>query len=445
MSQKSDRLCSLILLLAALLAMVTATALSFPALTGTGALFCAIVMVLFWLGGAVLLLRHPLVPNFSHTVCVLVGLYLCLCLRLCLFDHISPDYVSFLSQWTEAMRHMTLREALVTPIGDYNMPYLYLLLLISRLPVYDLYCIKLLSVLADVFLAIAVGRLAGLVTRRPGLILAAFFGALLAPTGFLNSAYWGQCDGIYAAFALWGLYYGLKKRPVLSMVLFAFSFAFKLQAVFLLPIVAFLLVRDYVSLRHLAAFPAAFLAVMLPALLAGRSFSDTFGIYAAQTGAYPYLSLNAPSFWSLIPNDFFHSLGGAPVLLAGIAVLLLLYGFLRRCPRLTARDFISLSLIFSLAIPWLLPKMHERYFYLAEMLSIVYAAQYPRRLPVAVILLGGGFLAYCSYLFGGMRILSNGLVAAIYGLLLIYLILQLLRRTDCRSTAHPTTKGGTIT
>lgn len=442
LSQKSDWLCNVILLLCALAAVVIATMLSASSLTNSGALFCSVVVILFWLCGAVLLIRFPAFPSLEHTVCALIGLYLCLCLRLCLFDYISPDYVSFLSQWTETMRSMTIQEVLATPIGDYNMPYLYLLLLISRIPVYDLYCIKLLSVLADLFLAMAIVKLAGLVTRRSGFLLAAFFGGLLAPTVFLNSAYWAQCDGIYVAFALWGLYFGLKSRPILSMILFAVSFAFKLQAIFILPIIVFFLVKGNIKPKHLLFFPGAFLIIMLPALLAGRSFSDTFGIYVDQTGAYPYLSLNAPTFWSLIPNDFFSNLDPAPILFAGIITLLLLYAFLKRYRQLGTGDLISLSLIFSMAIPWLLPKMHERYFYLAEMLSIVYAVQYPRRLPVAIILLGGGFLAYCSYLFGDMRILSNELLAAIYGLLLVYLVVMLLRPVEDHGTPHLTTKGG---
>ena len=443
MFSKSDRLCNGLLLLGAIAAVLVATLMSAASLDGDGALFCSVLVILFWLGAAALMIRFPIFRHLEHTVCALIGLYLCLCLRLCLFDYISPDYVSFLSQWTETMRGMSVRQALTTPIGDYNMPYLYLLLLISRLPVYDLYCIKLVSILADVFLAMVMARLASLVTRRPGLVLGAFFAALLAPTMLLNSAYWGQCDGIYAVFALWGLYFGLKKRPVLSMSMLALAFAFKLQAVFLLPMVAFLLVRDHVRLQHLPVFPGVFLGLMLPALLAGRSLSDTFGIYLDQTDAYPYLSLNAPSLWSLIPNEYFGNLDPAPVLFAGIVTLLLLFVFLRRYKQLTTKDLISLSLLFTLAIPWLLPRMHERYFYLAELLSILYVVQYPRRLPVAVIVLGGGFLAYCSYLFGGMRILSNELVAAIYGLTLLYLIPTLLRSIDGRSRMHSPIKGGT--
>jgi Gpi18-like mannosyltransferase len=329
------------------------------------------------------------------------------------------------------MREMTVKEALSTPIGDYNMPYLYLLLLISRLPFYDLYCIKLVSVLADVFAALAVAKLAGLGTKREGYVLAAFCVAVLAPTAFLNSGYWGQCDSVYAACCLWGLYFGLKKRPMAAMILLAFGFAFKLQTVFLLPVVAVLLGMDWMKLRHLPVFPATFLVVMFPALLSGRSIYDTFSIYFNQASAYPYLSLNAPSAWALIPNEYYSELSAAPVLVAGTVVVLLLYVFLRRQQRLGMRELLDLALIFTLAVPWLLPKMHERYFYLAEMLSIVYGANHPQRLPVAVVLLGGGFLIYSSYLFGGMPILSNGIVAAIYGLTLLYLVAALIGRTDC--------------
>lgn len=276
-----------------------------------GSAATAVICLLFFLLGGFLLLRFSPFLEPENALWAVVILYLALCLRLTFFGHISPDYVSFLSRWVETMRDMPLHKALVTPIGDYNMPYLYFLLLISRLPIYDLYGIKLLSVLADVFAALAVAKLAGLVTKKPERLLLIFAAALLAPTMLFNGAYWGQCDSVYGALALWGLYFGLTRRPIWCLSLLALSFAFKLQAVFILPMAAFLLVMGYVKPRHLPVFPAVFLAAMLPALLAGRSFSDTFSIYLSQTEAYPYLSLNAPSLWVMIPNDYFGELDPA--------------------------------------------------------------------------------------------------------------------------------------
>lgn len=123
-----------------------------------------------------------------------------------------------------------------------------------------------------------------------------------------------------------------------------------------------------------------FVGASLPALLAGRSLSNTFSIYFSQTQSYPYLSLNAPSFWSLIDNSYFSNMAGAPVLIAMSLSLGLLLLALWHGDRLEDRGLLLLGLVFSLMIPWLLPRMHERYFYFAELLSLVYGAMCPKKI-----------------------------------------------------------------
>lgn len=430
MNLTQDRLCKLIYALAGSCGILLSCYMSLSALAGDQAsvLFSLCMVALYGLGGCLVLYFRPMLQNMETNLCAMALLLAGLLLRLSLFDHISGDYVSFLSIWTDTMAGMTLGQALSTPIGDYNMPYLYIILLISRLPFYDLYCIKLFSVLFDVVAALAVGYLVKTLTKKELPVLLAFAAALFAPTTWLNSGYWGQCDSIYGGLALWGLYCGLTKRPKCSMVLLALSLSFKLQAVFILPILAFLLVTEGVSLKQLLVFPAGFLAAMLPALLGGRSLQDTFSIYFSQAEAYPYLSLNAPSFWSLIPNEYFYELTAAPVLLAMVLTLMVLFVFLGKYRTLDRKGLLELALIFSLLIPWSLPKMHERYFYLPELLSIVYAGIYPRRSPVSVGLLLGGLLIYSAYLFGGVPVLSMRAVALIYGLILLYLIPVLYQR-----------------
>ena len=181
-----------------------------------------------------------------------------------------------------------------------------------------------------------------------------------------------------------------------------------------------------IRLKDVWVFPAGFVGISVPALLAGRSFFDTFSIYFSQTQSYPYLSLNAPSFWSLIDNNYFSNMASAPVLIAMSLSLGLLLLALWHGERLDDRGLLLLGLVFSLMIPWLLPRMHERYFYFAELLSLVYGAMYPRKIAVPAILMTGGFLVYSQYLFGGAPILSLRLVAAIYGALLLYLLWQLM-------------------
>lgn len=414
-----------------IMAAVLATVLSVSCLSGgtTGSIvFALIVLLVVFLTGAAAMLRFPLFHSLQEQLLSLLLLYLALMLRLSLFDFQSPDYVSFLSVWTEKMRNMTIHEALVTPIGDYNMPYLYLLLLVSRLPFYDVYCIKLISVAADVAAALAAAHIVCSLGSRPRAVLCVFAAALLCPTTFLNSAYWGQCDSVYGALCIWGLYCGLNRKSRSCWLLMALGLSFKLQAVFLLPILAVLLCGYRIRLRDLWIFPAAFVGMSIPVLLAGRSFSDTFSIYMNQTQSYPYLSLNAPSFWSMIDNSYYERLSTAAVLLAMILTIFFLLYMLPKAKKLTDRQMLELSMILSLMIPWLLPKMHERYFYLAEMLSLCYVGIFHRRIPVAVVIMTGGFLAYHLYLFGEMPILSLANVAAIYGITLLYIVYRLFQQ-----------------
>ena len=428
METSRKRLCIGISLLAGAMGAVLGMVLALNGLAATlgqkmALLLCTLVI---WGAGAAVLLKWDLMGKVEYTAMGLLALLLGLCLRLTLLDYMSPDYNTFLSQWVATMKGMSVRQALTTPIGDYNMPYLYLLLLISRLPIRDLYGIKLVSILADAASALAVAALVRYLTKKDGLVLLAFLAALFCPTTWLNSGYWGQCDSVYGALGLWALYAGLKSHSKTCYLLFALSLSFKLQAVFLLPMAVVLLGCGKIRLKDVWAFPAGFVGASLPALLAGRSISDTFSIYLSQTQAYPYLSLNAPSFWSLLDNGYFTNMAGAPVLIAMSLSLSLLLLALWQGDRLNARSLVELGLIFSLMIPWLLPRMHERYFYLAELLSLVYGAMYPRKIAVPAILMTGGFLVYSQYLFGGAPILSLRLVAAIYGALLLYLLWRLM-------------------
>ena len=75
----------------------------------------------------------------------------------------------------------------------------------------------------------------------------------------LNSAVWGQCDSIYVSLALLALYWGMSGKPALGMAAMACSFAFKLQAVFIMPVFVLLLIAKRVKLWHFLIFPAVYM------------------------------------------------------------------------------------------------------------------------------------------------------------------------------------------
>ena len=64
---------------------------------------------------------------------------------------------------------------------------------------------------------------------------------------------------------------------------------------------------------------------------------------------------------------------------------------------LTQAIILTVALVFALAIPFFLPEMHERYFYLADVLSIIYAFYFPRYFFVAVIMQLCSLLSYAPY------------------------------------------------
>lgn len=344
-----------------------------------------------------------------------------LALRLYVFDAISTDYTNFLSRWLAEMRLLPGVGPITTPIGDYNMPYLYYLFFISRTNLYDLYMIKILSVVFDFVLALGAVKLISLFTKNEFVPLLAFFGALFAPTLFLNSAYWAQCDGIYTALSVWALYFALSKRPKTSIVFFALAFSFKMQAIFILPVIIFLVLKHKISLKHLVWFPVTFFASLLPSLLCGRSFYDTFSIYIDQTSSYPELTLNCPSFWALFSKYDFDIFGTAALFLAGAVCFIFIVFVCTYKDRLTDTLLFDSAFILVLLMPFFLPRMHERYFYLAEALSLIYVLIHKKRLFVSPLVLFTGYCVYSAFIFG-KDIVALETLAVVNAAVIIYVI-----------------------
>ncbi|MBQ7800421.1 MAG: hypothetical protein IJ370_07995 [Oscillospiraceae bacterium] len=342
-------------------------------------------------------------------------------LRLYVFDAVSTDYTNFLSRWLAQMRLLPGVEPITTPIGDYNMPYLYYLFFISRTNLYDLYMIKILSVVFDFVLALGSVKLVRLYSKNDVTALLAFFGALFAPTLFLNSAYWAQCDGIYTALSVLALYFALSKRPKTSIVFFALAFSFKMQAIFILPVIIFLVLKHKISLKHLVWFPVTFFLTLIPSLLCGRSFYDTFSIYLDQTSSYPELTLNCPTFWALFSEYDFDIFGTAALFLAGAAVFIFIVFVANYKDRLNDTLLFDAAFILVLLMPFFLPRMHERYFYLAEALSLIYVLIHTKRLFVSPLVLFTGYCVYSAFIFG-KQIFGLEFLAVINAAVIIYVI-----------------------
>ena len=367
-------------------------------------------------------------------------------LRAFCLDYETLDYQNFLRPWVAFYRNNLGFRSLAYPLGNYNIPYLYFLCFFSYLPIRDLYLIKLLSIFFDVLLAFGAMKLLGLCTEKRRMHIACFFTVLFLPTVVLNGALWGQCDSIYVALALLGLWLGLTDRPVLSVLCFALSFGFKLQAVFILPIMAVLWFRGNYKLWHFALFPAFYVLLVLPAVALGKPFLETLTLYTSQTGSIGTgLNYNSPSVYAL----FWRSPETTDAANLGIAaaftymLMLLIFCFLRR-DRLSDRAVLTAALLFVVGIPFLLPHMHERYFFGADVLSLVLGFACVPGIPAALLTQFASLLGYHAYLKMRYLLYMDHGSRALIGVILLGIV-QLLYDTAGETEKNPEPENSALT
>lgn len=347
--------------------------------------------------------------------------------RVSMLDFVTADYMSFLSPWVEMFREGGFG-TLAQNVGDYNLLYQYFLLLVSKSSLHDLYLIKLLTVLFDFLLALAMMRAAGRFAGEKA-ALPVFLTVMALPTALLDGACWAQCDSVYVFFIVMSLYFLATDRPMRSAVFLAVAFAFKLQTIFFFPVVLLGLLHKRYRLRDALAFFAAYVVTMLPALIAGRPFLDALSVYANQSMGqyYDRLSYNAPNLYLFFPmlelassqeftwmryvdgidgkglNGFLHpdlmpDLQHAALYACVILVLLVVVYWLLHRREITPDMTLEFALFFAIFLPFVMPKIHERYFYLADMLSILYAARHPRRRFLPLLVAGASLMCYVPYL-----------------------------------------------
>lgn len=343
--------------------------------------------------------RAGLIKNFGYLAITAFTLCLAFSLRVFYFDFRSGDYNDFLVHWVEYFRQNGGFAGLAQSVGNYNLPYLYFLALFSYIDINDLYLIKLLSVAFDVVLAFAVMKLTELFTDSPARRLAAFLITLLLPTVIINGAKWGQCDSIYTAFAALALWLVLADRPKASMVCMALSFGFKLQAVFIMPVYLVMLFAKKIRIRDLFVFPLAYVVLILPALIAGRPIADAFLLYYNQAETVGSgLNYNSPSIFSMISGSINAPAASAAGIAATFTFLFLIFLWTwHRRQNLTNEALLYTALLIVVGVPFLLPHMHDRYFFMSDVLTLLPAVLYAGALPIPLLASFASIICYYSY------------------------------------------------
>ncbi len=370
-----------------------------------------------------ILLFEKLLYSSNTLIFSAVLLFLAAVLRISNIGFTSNDYVNCLNPWIGQFTEMGTG-GIVANFTNYNYPYLYLLWFLGKFPAGNLYVLKFVSIVFDVVTAYGVLKLVSIYTQDKIIKLFSFLAVLLLPTVILNGAWWAQCDSIFTGFGVFALYFALKEKPWIAAACAGFSLAFKLQAIFILPIVIVLLIIQKVKIKHCVAFFGAYLALMLPALLVGAPVSSLVTTYVGTASTFSALNLNSASIFSLIPHDVIT--GSSLELELGMSdmtISLLKYGGIAAAALLVAtvcfvafkhkqkvKDFEVLLMMFimSAGIPFLLPHMHDRYFFVAEIFAVAVAAAAFKRdkllLIVPLLMQIASYSPYNTFLVLGLPI-----------------------------------------
>ena len=346
--------------------------------------------------------------------------FFALLLRVLLFPFESGDYHQFLQGWYAALKNNGGFAAVGMNIGDYMPTYIYLLAAFTYLPFSDLTAIKIISCIADIVLAAFVMKTVNLYYENKTYGIISYAVVLLLPSVILNSAVWGQCDSIFTAALVACVYYFIKNEEVKAVTAYSIAFVFKLQSVFLAPFLLLLLIKRRVKLRTLLSFPLVYLVTILPAAIMGRNFRELLTVYFSQAGQYKMISMFLPNLYTWLPENTPEYISSAAVVLAGALVLTALFYLYKKQFTFTAEIYISLALFFALLVPFVLPHMHERYYYLADILSVIYVFYFPKKFYISVITVLSSTYAVCHNLFN-----TDFISVQLLGVVMLFVIISL--------------------
>lgn len=302
-------------------------------------------------------------------VCITV---VSLVVRMMLFPIQSGDYRDFLHPWFEELKIYGGWEAIGRPVGNYMVSYIYILAALTHIPLPDIVSIKLVSFFGDAALAWACKRFAYAITKDDRISKAVYCMILFLPTVILNSGAWGQCDSIYTAAMIACLVNLQEEHPNRALIAFAIAFLFKLQSVFLAPVLFAALLQKKVKLLHFFWIPFIYTMIILPALFAGRPLKELYFLYVNQAGTYQALSMNAPNLYAWLPDGFENKiLAVLGIVCAGAAVCRLAWYMKKHAVPLKDTMLLRAAFLSLMWIPFLLPHMHERYFYPADILAVL--------------------------------------------------------------------------
>ena len=340
--------------------------------------------------------------------------------RVYLFPKSSSDYRNFLLPWYNQIKANGGFAAVGMDIGDYTPAYYYILAFLSYLPIKAITGIKWVSCIADLIMAFIGYKIIKEVTGSENKGLVAYGVLFFMPSVMINSAAWAQCDSIFSLFILASIYFLIKDRDWAAAICFSISFAFKIQAIFFAPVLLIMLLRKNIRFRTVAALPIVYIISILPACLAGGDFVKLLTVYFRQSGQYSSLNMYVPNFWAMLQGNTDEDLGKAGIFLAGGVVIIALFLVYRSNIKMTGKNILAISGMFTLLVPFVLPHMHERYYYLPAVVALLFVMSNIKKVWMFLIMEFSAVSCEMHFLYGANSLDLNIMMIMITFVLVWY-------------------------
>ncbi len=331
-----------------------------------------------------------------------IAVVLALALRWQCRNFESNDYKIFLQAWYDFIQSHGGVAALKLTFSNYTPPYLYWLTFaataLASWP--KVVAIKLFAVGFDFLCAFLVYRIVRLKYPTGRRAIAAFCTMLFLPTLVLNSSVWGQCDIIYTTGVVACVYFLLIQRQAWAWLSLGLGFAFKQQTLFILPLMLMVGLKRRLDWRGLLLLPTIYFVGIVPAWWLGRPLPDLLTIYLGQADDFRNLTKNAANLYQWVSDRDYNF--WVPVGLVATTVVLgwLVWRVWRSRGELTDDRLALLAFTVAFLVPYCLPKMHDRYFFMADVLSVVLAFYQPRWYWVPLLMQLSSFFMYTDFLLG---------------------------------------------
>lgn len=381
--------------------------------------------------------------KYDYVVYLGIFTILALVLKYCLAPVPSWDYIAFIQTWTYDMKieggfieglislyqkpdnvQLYMGEIGVTmglPNCDYPPLYMYFLSFFSILPFGNvveasgswtayhyygnlLYYVKTLTFLFEILFAIYAFKVVKKVSNSKAAACTAYSIFLFIPTVIINGAIWGQCDICYATMVLMAVYYLMENKQIKAAIFFGLGLAFKMQVIFILPLFGFLWFRKSFKIRYFLISFAVLFLTFVPLWIGGAQFATPFAPYGRQVGGYTSsINLNSTNMYAFFNlnssayNDATKALSAFGMVLTVVVCLTLISVLAIKKVKVTPKSIFTVAVMSVILVPYVMPHMHDRYFYLAETFFVLYACTKIDRIHLPIMQQLSGLIAYSAY------------------------------------------------